>query len=200
MGKRVTISFVACAENLYFSEVKKIQKSYLNFKIDKLTNSIENSISGEVFATQVVRINKGDNFKFKKGDWNFDWQKEIVAEDKMVFKLTTNNNPNIIHGLISLLDKGDHVFMELIENAKFNKGKSKLYKGVAGNLVAFACKISFELKYEGIVSFIAKTSLIEHYRQTLGAKVFGGNRMYIDTKEAYSLVTTYFKNFKYDKH
>lgn len=142
--------------------MKKVKEPYLNFEIDKLTNSIENSISGEVFATDVIRVNKNDNFKFKKSDWNFNWQQEIEAKDKMVFKLTTNNNPNIIQGLICLADKGDHVFMELIESAKFNKGKNKLYKGVAGNLVAFACKLSFELKYEGIVSFVAKTSLIEH--------------------------------------
>jgi hypothetical protein len=49
--------------------------------------------------------------------------------------LTTLNNQKIIQGLISITDKGDHIFMDLIESAKFNKGKSKLYKGVAGNLV-----------------------------------------------------------------
>jgi hypothetical protein len=90
--------------------------------------------------------------------------------------------------------------MELIENAKFNKGKHKLYKGVAGNLVAFACEMAFELKYDGVVSFIAKTRLIAHYQETLGAQLFGGgNRMFIDTKPALKLVTKYFKDFDYDK-
>jgi len=86
--------------------------------------------------------------------------------------------------------------MDLIESAKFNKGKSKLYRGVAGNLVAFACKLSFERKYDGVVSFIAKTQLVKHYEQTLGAKFFAGNRMFIDTKEAVTLVTKYFKDFR----
>lgn len=84
--------------------------------------------------------------------------------------------------------------MDLIESAKFNKGKSKLYKGVAGNLVAFACKLSFESGYDGVVSFIAKTQLIKHYEQTLGANLFGGNRMFIDTREAFILTTKYFKD------
>jgi hypothetical protein len=35
----------------------------------------------------------------------------------------------------------DHVFMHLVESAPFNKGKTKLYSGVPGNLVAFACKV-----------------------------------------------------------
>ncbi len=86
--------------------------------------------------------------------------------------------------------------MDLIESAKFNKGKSKLYHGVAGNLVAFACKVSFEQKYDGVVSFIAKTQLVKHYEQTLGAKVFSGSRMFIDTKEAVILVIKYFKDFR----
>ena len=87
--------------------------------------------------------------------------------------------------------------MDLIENAKFNKGKQKLYNGVAGNLVAFACKMAFELKYDGVVSFIAKTQLIDHYKNTLGAQLFGSNRMFIDTKPALILVTKHFKDFSY---
>jgi hypothetical protein len=50
-------------------------------------------------------------------------------------------------------------------------------------------------KYDGIVSFVAKSQLIEHYRQSLGAKLFGGNRMFIDTREALVLTKQYFKQF-----
>ena len=110
--------------------------------------------------------------------------------------MTTLNNQKIIQGLISITDKGDHIFLDLIESAKFNKGKSKLYKGVAGNLVAFACKTSFEKGYEGVESFIAKTQLIDYYTETLGAKLFSRNRMFIDTKESQILTTKYFKDFK----
>ena len=166
----------------------------LDFEIDKLTHSIENAISGEVFDTLITQIS--DPKQLKKAEWSFNWQMEIENKAKAVFKLTTASNPSIIHSLISLTDKGDHIFMDLIESAKFNKGKKKLYRGVAGNLVAFACKTSFEKGYDGIVSFIAKTQLINHYTQTLGAKLFSGNRMFIDTKEAYILTVRYFKDFK----
>ncbi len=167
--------------------------SYLDFEIDKLTNSIENAISGEVFDTVITRMQLDESKQIKKKDWTFDWHRELKDETKQVFKLTTVNNPTIIHGLISITDKNDHIFMDLIESAKFNKGEHKLYKGVAGNLVAFACKVSFESNYRGIVSFIAKTQLIAHYEQTLGAKLFGNNRMFIDTKEALILTNKYFK-------
>lgn len=165
----------------------------LDFEIDNLTNSIENAISGEVFDTIITQIS--ETKKIKKIDWTFNWQTEIRDKTKSVYSLTTINNQDIIQGLISLTDKGNYIFMDLIESAKFNKGKNKLYKGVAGNLVAFACKTSFESGYDGVVSFVAKTQLIDHYAQTLGAKLFGRNRMFIDTKEALILTTKYFKDF-----
>lgn len=176
--------------------MKKPYEIQLDFEIDKLTKSIENVISGESFLTEIVQLNIADKKIIKKSDWNFDWKKEIEDNKKFVFKLNTVENPTIIQGLISLTDKGDHIFMNLIESAKFNKGKIKLYSGVAGNLVAFACKISFERNYDGVVSFVAKTQLIEHYEKTLGAKRFSGNRMFIDTQEAKFLVKQYFKDFK----
>jgi len=174
--------------------VKKSEEIQLDFEIDKLTNSIENAISGEIFDTDISQISETRNIK--KSDWVFDWHSEIKSHSKSVYCLTTLNNQKIIQGLISITYKGDHIFMDLIESAKFNKGKSKLYKGVAGNLVAFACKTSFEKGYEGVVSFIAKTQLIDHYTETLGAKLFSGNRMFIDTKESQILTTKYFKYFK----
>jgi len=57
----------------------------------------------------------------------------------------------------------------LIESAPFNLGRDKLYLGVPGNLVAFACKLSFQRGGEGYVSFLAKSGLIAHYEKTLGA-------------------------------
>lgn len=50
--------------------------------------------------------------------------------------------------------------MHFIESATFNKGKIKVYLGVPGNLVAFACKVSVDKGYEGFIAFDAKTALI----------------------------------------
>ncbi len=180
--------------------MKKQKKIELDFEIDKLTNSIENSLTGEIFDTEVTQLISKDIKQIKKVDWVFDWHKELKYPATQVYKLTTINNPTIIQGLICFIDKRDHIFMPLIESAKFNKGKNKLYKGVAGNLVAYGCKVAFEKGYDGVVSFVAKSQLVEHYQQTLGAKLFGsGNQMFIDTSEALILVRQYFKNFNYGK-
>lgn len=84
--------------------------------------------------------------------------------------------------------------MHLIESSKFIKGKDKVYYGVPGNLVAFACKISLEKGYEGFLSFDAKTSLIKHYQESLGATHFRGQRMFIETKAELNLISLYFKS------
>jgi hypothetical protein len=127
-------------------------------------------------------------------DWQFDWYKEFKDKTKEVYKLTTVNNPKIIQGLVSIEDKHDHIFMHLIESSKFNKGKGKIYLGVPGNLVAYACKISFEKGYDGFLAFDAKTVLIKHYQESLGATHFRGRRMYIETRSAINLVKQYYKS------
>jgi hypothetical protein len=46
---------------------------------------------------------------------------------------------------------------------------------------------------EGVVSFFAKTTLIEHYKDSFGAKVLFGNQMLIDEIAAEKLIIKYFK-------
>jgi len=111
-----------------------------------------------------------------------------------VYKLTIQGNPNVIQGLVSLSIDVDHVYMNLIESAPFNKGKAKIYVGVPGNLVAYACRLSFQKGFGGFVSFHSKTKLIDHYIKTLGAYHFGGHLMIIDTLPAKVLIEKYFKS------
>lgn len=161
-------------------------------EIDKLTRSIENAISGDSFTTEILELTSAVVRKLKKTDWLFDWRAEAKQADKTVYKLVIAGNPNIIQGLISLQDRGDHIFMPLIESSKFNRGAKRVYLGVPSNLVAFACKLSFDKGYSGYVSFESKTRLIEHYQKTLGAHVLFGNIMAIDTRAAARLVEQYF--------
>jgi len=52
--------------------VKKKQNIGLDFSIDKLTNSIENTITGEVFDTEIVRLTNSDAKQINKADWQFN--------------------------------------------------------------------------------------------------------------------------------
>lgn len=167
----------------------------LDFIIDKLTNSIENVVTGDSFATDISLLKSTDlkNISKKKG-WLFDWNYEFKQPERDVFKLTIINNSEIIQGLICVEVKEDHVYMHLVESSPFNKGKTKVYSGVPGNLVAFACKLSFQRGHDGNVSFLSKTQLVEHYEKTLGAFHFGGRVMIIETPSALKLINKYFKD------
>jgi hypothetical protein len=169
------------------------KSQYIDIEIDKLTNSLENIITGDSFSTDIVIIDQND-FKSvsKKEGWLFDWKSEFKKPDRDVYKLTIVNNQSVIQGLISLSVRTDHVYMHLIESAPFNKGKEKVYTGVPGNLVAFACRLSFQRGFEGYLSFLSKTNLINHYEKTLGAVHLGGNLMVINTISALKLINKYF--------
>jgi hypothetical protein len=165
------------------------------FIIDKLTDSIINIITGDSFQTEISVLNPKDIKSIsKRNGWHFDWKIELRNPAKEVYKLTIVGNPNIIQGLISIEVKEDHVYMHLIESAPFNKGKTKVYHGVSGNLVAFACKLSFQRGFQGAISFLSKSQLIEHYMKTLGAFHLSNRVMIIETKEALKLMGKYFPN------
>ncbi|WP_229239348.1 hypothetical protein [Emticicia agri] len=73
----------------------------IDIEIDKLTNSIENTISGEVFATLILSFKKREK-GFSANKWVFNWNKELAFSEREIYKLVTEENPGVIHGLISI--------------------------------------------------------------------------------------------------
>ncbi|MEO5946375.1 MAG: hypothetical protein ABIP79_06125 [Chitinophagaceae bacterium] len=121
---------------------------------------------------------------------------EFKQPERDVYKLTIVNNPTVIQGLICLEIKTDHIYMHLVENSPFNKGKTKVYAGVPGNLIAFACKLAFQRGHDGNVSFFSKTQLVQYYIDSIGARHVGGRIMIIDTIASLKLINKYFPNEK----
>lgn len=88
----------------------------LDFVIDKLTNSIQNTISGDSFPTEVARFTiKDSKNTTKKNGWNFNWKAELNSDINEVYKLTIVHNPDIVQGLMSIRKELDHIFMNLLE-------------------------------------------------------------------------------------
>lgn len=168
----------------------------LDFLVDKLTRSVEHSLNGESYETLVVPAKQSDRRSFfKNKGWLFDWKNEMKRKERTVYKLVLKAYPTHLMGLVSLEKREGHIFMHLLESAAINRGANKIFLGVAGNLVAFACKESLELKMEGYVAFYAKNSLLLHYEKTLGASRKGAQLMVIEPPAAIRLVNHYFKNF-----
>jgi len=167
-----------------------------DFEIDKLTHSLEDATTGNIYLSEVFPLEKEDlKVISKESGWKFNWEKEFTNSNKQLYKLILQNQPETIQGLISFTMEIDHIFMNLIETAPHNYGQSKKFYGVMGNLVAFGCKLSFEKGYEGCIAFIAKTKLIPHYKKELGAELLWGQRMSITTNASINLIKRYFPDF-----
>ena len=60
--------------------MKKNKKIALDFEIDKLTNSIQNTVTGDSFLTEVSRLTKNDLKQVtKKNGWAFNWKSTAWA-------------------------------------------------------------------------------------------------------------------------
>jgi len=90
--------------------VAKRREIALNFVIDKLTNSVENVVTGDSFPTQVTLVSNIDLKSInKKAGWQFDWKYEFQQPEREVYKLTIINNLLVVQGLISVEAKADHL-------------------------------------------------------------------------------------------
>lgn len=158
--------------------------------VDKLTRSIEEVATGRALDTEITRASLAE-VESLEASWRFDWR--IEYRDAEVYKLTAGEHGPRIHGLISLVRRDDFIEVKLLESHPDNVGRHKLYAGVAGNLFAFAAKLSFDLGHDGFVAFRAKTVLIAHYEQSIGARRIGrGQGMRLESPAAERLVTRYF--------
>lgn len=173
--------------------------SGIAIEIDKIINSIERVSTGEIFQTDVEPV-EWEEVKLihKKDGSNFNWTRECKLPERRLYKLVIKARLEI-QGLLSLeIKKNEQLIeMHLIENAPWNQGKEKAFYGVAANLIAFACKLSFDAGFDGLVVFTAKTKLVSHYEKTLGAQlIYGRQRMGIFSEAAKKLVNSCYENSK----
>jgi len=133
----------------------------------------------------------------KKDGWKFTWRKLTKTEGALIYKVSLLETLTVVEGLMMLtLMFNEMIYMNDIEVAPHNYGRGGKYENVAGCLIAFACKESFERgrsDYRGFLSFDSKTQLIEFYAKKYGATVARGSKMFIAPKEGKELIREYLK-------
>jgi len=104
-------------------------------------------------------------------NFEFDWSKEAAYE---TYKLSLTSDGQIL-GLLSFSRVIEELRIEirLLEISSKNRGKGKKYDRIAGILIAYACKESFQNGFYGFVSLVPKTRLIKHYEEKYGFQQFG---------------------------
>ena len=97
-----------------------------------------------------------------------------------------------MQGRIAVRIDGGVADVDIVESAPWNVGsETQQYIGVGGHLFAIACKLSLDANCDGFVAFTAKNNLINHYMETLNAKIINGQRMYVDDQAAKILMEKY---------
>ncbi len=166
-------------------------------EIDSLTPCLRRNSDGKIIDTFIDKISPdAQNYS----EWEFDWTKP-EKDGYAVFALKAEGDERV-QGLIALMnDESNHaVNIGIIEAAPHNnkhnpnnKSKVKEYDGVGGHLFAEAARQSKNAGYDGFVFFDAKTDLIEHYKERIGAVQIGkSQRMYIDEAAAEVLLKRYY--------
>ena len=131
-----------------------------------------------------VVIEENENFEF-------NWLKE---KKYLVHKITLKLERGIL-GLVSIEDipKELRLFIRLIEIGNKHRGKGKEYDRVAGCLFAFTCNLAFQRNYNGFISLIPKTELVNHYKSKYGFGEFG-NHLYLELEKSENLIKKYLEN------
>ena len=162
----------------------------IEIQIDELTDCLVERETGKLVDTYYEKRNAPIKPKDFKG-WKFDWSKpEKNGYD--IYELFLKDSKTV-QGRIAYRVDGGVVDVDVVESAPQNIGHNGKYEGVGGHLFALACQASFEAGCDGFVAFTSKTNLMEHYKESLGAEVIGGQRMCIDEKAARILTEKYLK-------
>lgn len=130
----------------------------------------------------------------KKEGWKFDWNKLIKEIHTKTYVLRLKDSTKSIEGIVQLKTENEMLVMDVIEIAPHNLGSSdKRFDYVAGCLIAFGCRQSFEIKgsYKGFLTFMSKTNLINWYQDKYGATRGLGHRMFIDDVNGLKLIKKY---------
>jgi len=152
--------------------------------------------TGEAIAADIEELGDGDLRQISKSKrFSFDWTLEKVQGTDL-YKLFIVET-GLVVGLVSLIDIPEEfrVHLNLIESSKENIGKEKQLDHIAGCLIAFACELAFKRGYEGFVSLLPKTRLIDHYRNKYGFEQYG-RMLAIEGKNSLSLIIKYLENGK----
>lgn len=148
----------------------------------------------KIFIRAEIIPAKHIKLPLKKDGWNFDWNKVNKEKDSETYILRTLRKPFTIEGMLLLKKEDGMLIMDLVEIAPHNIGTSnKRFDNVAGCLIAFACRESYNLEsdYKGYLTFTSKSNLIELYQKKYGAVLTIGRRMYIDDRIGLKLIKKY---------
>jgi hypothetical protein len=146
--------------------------------------------SGKKKHVTARALDQGDFKKITKKEFSFDWK--VAKKNAEVYKLCLTEDECII-GLVALVDTptDQRIEVKLLASSLKNVGAEKVYEGIAGCLIAFACREAL-VRYGDLacVSLLPKTELKQHYMKKYGM-LDGGRQVYLEGIELIELIKKY---------
>lgn len=127
----------------------------------------------EITPIELKSLQKTNNFKF-------DWSKESKY---LILQIHIKGKTEVL-GLMSIIDipREFRIHINLIESSVKHRGKAKQIDNIPGCLISYACKLAFEKGYDGFVSLIPKTQLIDYYHRKFGFVQVGAQMAVLDNQ------------------
>lgn len=162
-------------------------------------------VSAQELVDGHIKEGRGANLPSFHEGWRFNFSKHAKTKGAHTYILVTEETSDIIEGcLIYKMREETEPYMAFIEIAPHNRGKDKKYDLVAGCLIAFACRLSFELgkgDFKGWLAFDVQEErkederrLMSLYSKNYNAFRFGDTTtMLIKPKDGEDLIDKYLK-------
>lgn len=158
--------------------------------IDELTDCLVERNTNKILATEYRKRITPITIKEFKG-WKFDWSK-TEKKGYNIYELFLKDD-DVVQGRISLKIDGGVADVDIVESAPHNYSHKGKYVGVGGHMFAIACQCSLEAGCDGVVAFISKSNLVEHYKIELNAVEIMPRRMVIFEEAAQILLDKYIR-------
>lgn len=175
--------------------------------IDEITPCLKDSTNGAYVDTNyeiIKTISSRTALEMQKYEnWKFNWS-DPDLQDCIIYALYVVGS-KVTQGLIACREYKDfgetkgYIEVALAEANPKNVGNDGRYKGVGAHLFSIAGRLSYELGYDGIVTFISKSDLVDHYINTLHAEVLFDRNMQLTTEASKFLMDIYDKKAR-DMH
>jgi hypothetical protein len=151
---------------------------------------IEEVSNSDMKEVEVTSLDPKDMRNLTKSRYAFDWKKPY--KESLVFVLRIKGAQDIL-GAMAIVKFPSELRYEvkLLATSRENVGKNKIYEGIAGCLLSFACRECIrEYGYLACVSLIPKTELRDHYIRKYNMSE-GGAQVYLDSKSLVDLINRY---------
>lgn len=148
-------------------------------------------VSGQRKAVIISVVNEEDFKTLTKKRYSFSWKS--FKGKATIYKLGIEGIDDIlgVMGLIHVKEE-KRIEIKLLASSAENIGKTKVYDGVAGCLIAFACKLAVrEYGTEACVSLVPKTELVSHYMKKY-YMLNAGWQLYLEGGVLIKLLKEYF--------